>query len=208
MKLFYSPGACSLSPHIALREAGLAFELHKVDLSSKRTDDGRDFTSINRKGYVPALQLDDGEVLTEGPAIVQLIADLRPSTRLAPPNGTRERYRLQEALNFVSTELHKSFSPLFKAATDAGLRTSIVAGLEKKFDVLAEQLAETPFICGSDFTVADAYLFTVLNWTSSVKISLDAWPVLAAYLSRIEARPGVQAAMRAEGLISRAQRAV
>lgn len=200
MKLYYFPAACSLSPHIALREAGLAFELEKVDLQTKRLADGRDYIAINPKGYVPALELDDGAVLTEGPAIVQYIADLRPGSRLAPPNGTLARYRLQETLNFISTEIHKTFSPLFNPATTAERRREVMEALHRRFSQLEQQLGENAFICGADFTVADAYLFTVLNWSSFVGLELGAWPALGRYLHRIHDRPAVQDALKAEGL--------
>lgn len=200
--LFYSPGACSLSPHIALREAGLVHTLVRVDLRSKKTREGEDYKAINPKGYVPALRLPGGEVLTEGPAIVQYIADQRPEANLAPPAGTLGRYRLVEWLNFISTELHKAFSPLFNsnAQVPVEYKTMVVEGLERRFGYLSEQLAGKDFLMGSQFTVADGYLFTVLSWTRLVSIDLSRWPVLQAYRDRVAARPAVREAMQAEGL--------
>jgi glutathione S-transferase len=200
MKLYYAPGACSLSPHIALREAGLPVELVKVDFATKTTSDGQDYNRINSKGYVPAVQLPNGEVLTEGPAIVQYIADQNPDSRLAPKAGTLERYRLQEALTFIGTEIHKSFSPLFNKASSAEVKASAIANLEKRFANVAEQLGSKPYLFGEHFTVADGYLFTVLNWTKFVGIDLSKWPTLAAFHARVAARPKVQEALKAEGL--------
>lgn len=201
MKLYYSPGACSLSPHIVLREAGLSFEVEKVDLRSKKTESGKDFNTINPKGYVPALQLDDGSILTEGPAIVQYLADKAPQSKLAPANGTMERYRLQELLNFISTELHKGFSPLFNPAYPEDAKKIVVENLARRFDHLSAYLEKGPYLTGEQFTVADAYLFTVLGWTAYVKIDLGKWPVLKAYHERVAGRPNVQAALKAEGLL-------
>ncbi|MCX9156368.1 glutathione transferase GstA [Niveibacterium sp. 24ML] len=201
MKLYFSPGACSLSPHIALREAGLPIELVKVDLKRKTTADGADFGAINPKGYVPALVLDGGELLTEGPAIVQYIADLQPHAQLAPANGTLARYRLQEWLGFINSELHKTFGALFNPATPAETKSAAVALLGKRFDYVASQLAGRDYLMGAGFTVADAYLFTVLNWCQWVDIDLSGWPVLAAFHARVAARPAVQEALRAEGLL-------
>jgi glutathione S-transferase len=201
MKLYYSPGACSLSPHIILREAGLSFEVEKVNLGTKKTESGKDFTTINPKGYVPALQLDDGSLLTEGPAIVQYIADKAPQSKLAPANGTMERYRLQETLNFISTEIHKGFSPLFNRSIPEEVKKTFRENLGKRFDVLSGPLEKGPFLMGEQFTVADAYLFTVLNWCGSVNVDLSKWPVLQAYQGRVAARPHVQAALKAEGLL-------
>lgn len=201
MKLYFSPGACSLSPHIVLREAGLAHTLEKVSLASKTTASGTDFRTINPKGYVPALQLDNGEVLTEGPAIVQYLADLVPAKGLAPAAGSFERYRLAEWLNFISTELHKSFSPLFQPDTPAETKQAARARLEARFGFVAERLAGKDYLLGNQFSVADAYLFTVLGWTAHVKLDLAPWPVLQAYQQRVAARPAVREAMTAEGLI-------
>jgi len=202
MKLYFKPGVCSLSPHIVLQEIGQAVELVEVDLATKKTKDGADYWAINPKGSVPALQLDDGQVLTEGVAIVQYLADRKPEAGLAPPSGTVERYRLQEWLNYVSTEVHKGFSPLFnpKAPEEwkAVVRDTLLA---QRFDFLSKRLAASKFLMGDTFTVADAYLFTVLSWTKRLSLDLAKWPALIAYQERVAARPAVQAAMKAEGLI-------
>ena len=201
MKLYFSPGACSLSPHIALREAGLAVELAKVDLRARKLEDGSDYTLINPKGYVPALGLDEGDVLTEGPAIVQYIADRNPASGLAPAAGTLARYRLQEWLNFISTEVHKQFSPLFNPASSEDIKSAARDRLSSRFEWIAAQMAGEQYLMGDTFTVADGYLFTVMNWAPRVKVDLSRWPVLSDYAARIAARPAVQDAMRAEGLI-------
>ena len=206
MKLYYSPGACSLSPHIALREAGIDAELVKVDTKTHTLADGSDYFAINGKGYVPTLELDDGQRLTEGPAIVQYIADRNPAARLAPAAGTLERYRLQEWLNFITSELHKQFSPLFAADTPADYRAIARQRIVKRFDWLAAQLADRDYLLGDRFTVADGYLFTILNWTKFVGIDIARWPVLAAYQSRVAARPKVREAMIAEGLLQPAEK--
>lgn len=200
MKLYYKAGACSLSPHIVLEESGLPYEAESVDLKTKRTADGADFWTVNPKGYVPTLVLDDGEVLTEGPAIVQYLADLAPEKKLAPANGSRERYRLQSWLTFIGTELHKSFSPLFNASAGEDWKNAARANLEKRLDYTARHLADRPWLLGEDFSVADAYLFTVLRWTRAVKLDLNRWPTLVAFLERAGARPAVRAALAAEGL--------
>lgn len=201
MKLYYSPGACSLSPHIALREAGLAFELAKKDLHSQTLEDGSDFRAINPKGYVPALVLDDGQVLTEGPAIVQYIADQVPEKKLAPPAGTMERVRLQEWLNYITSELHKTFGPLFNKKASDDWKAAARELLDRRIDYAAKALEGRNWLMGDTFTVADCYLFTVLNWAGWVKIDLSRWAVLAEYMKRVAARPAVQAALRAEGLL-------
>ena len=200
MKLYYSPGACSLSPHIALCESGLPFQTEKVDLKTKTTASGADYNAINAKSYVPALLLDNGELLTEGPAIVQYIGDLAPQSGIAPPNGTLERVRLQEWLAFIGTEIHKGFSPLWRPAPEE-TKAAAIARLEHWFDWLEPQLGQHPYLLGARFSVADGYLFTVLNWTRFLKISLERWPNLQAYLTRIASRPAVQAALKAEGLV-------
>lgn len=200
MKLYYAPAACSLSPHIVLREAGLPFELVRVSTKSHKTADGGDFYAINPKGYVPVLEWDDGERLTEGPAIVQWIADQAPDKALAPPAGTRERARLQEWLNFTTSELHKQFTPLFSPAYDEAAKGIAREILGKRLAYVNQQLAGKEFLLGATFTVADAYLFTVLSWCAYVQIDLSAWPTLAAYQQRVAARPAVQAALEAEGL--------
>ncbi len=204
MKLYFAPGACSLSPHIALQEAGLSFETEQVHLGSKQTKSGGDFRSINPNGYVPALQLDDGQVLTEGPAIVQYIADRKPESHLAPAAGSIERYRLQEWLNFISTEVHKGFSWLFNAKASDDAKQLAREKLGERFDFLSSKLAGRPFLLGDTFTVADGYLFTVLNWTQFVNIDLGKWPTLKNFQERVAARPAVRAAMVAEGLIKNA----
>ena len=201
MKLYYSPGACSLSPTIVAREAGLPLDLVKVNLKTGTLADGSDFTAINDKGYVPVLELDDGQRLTEGPVIVQYLADHQPAAELAPPAGSMERYRLQEWLNFITSEIHKQFSPLFDPATSADWQQAARAALARRFDWISTQLSGKSYLLGERFTVADAYLFTVLNWSQWTGIDLARWPVLQDYVARIAARPKVQEALRAEGLL-------
>jgi glutathione S-transferase len=200
VKLFYSPGACSLSPHIVLRELGLPFDLERVDTKTGKTEKGADFRTVNPKGYVPALQLDDGQVLTEGPAIVQYLADKKPDAKLAPPAGTMERYRLQEWLNYITSEMHKSVGSLFNPKMPEDFRGVTKEAIATKFDYLTKQLQGRGFLMGETFTVADVYLVVVLGWTKHVGIDLAKWPVIQAYVSRITARPAVQAALKAEGL--------
>ncbi len=200
MKLYFSPGACSMSPHIALEEAGLAYQAEKVDLKAKKTASGADYLAVNPKGQVPALQLDDGSVLTEGPAIVQYIADQAPDKALAPAYGTPGRYRLMEWLNFITSELHKSFTPLFNPKFPDDGKVMVRDGLGRRFDWLDTQLAQRPYLMGEQFTVADGYLFTVLGWGKYVDVDLARWPALTAYVQRVAARPGVHAALVAEGL--------
>jgi glutathione S-transferase len=200
MKLYFSPGACSLSPRIVLLEAGLPFTAEKTDLKSKKTVSGADYLAVNSKGAVPALELDDGQVLTEGPVIVQYLADLKPDSGLAPRAGTFERYRLMEILNYITSELHKGFSPLFNEDIPADARKAAVDNLAKKFDWLSTHLGGKKFLLGDTFTVADAYLFTVLRWSRLVHVDLTRWPVIAAYLARVGERPKVKEAMHAEGL--------
>jgi glutathione S-transferase len=200
MKLYFKPGACSLSPHIVLEELGLTYEAVSVDLKTKKLADGSDYLAINAKGYVPALQLDNGEVLTEGPAIVQYLADQKPEKQLAPANGTIERYRLQSWLTFIGTELHKGFSPLFNPAMPEEGKNLARANLERRLGWVNEQLADKDYLMGANFTVADAYLFTVTNWARVVKLDISALSKLTAYMARVAARPGVQAALKAEGL--------
>jgi glutathione S-transferase len=197
MKLYYSPGACSLSPHIALREAGLAFDAETVDLSSKKTKSGADYRAINPKGAVPALQLDNGQVLTEGSAIVQYIADQKPATKLAPAAGSLERYRLQEWLNYIASEIHKGVSPLFNPKATDEWKQVIKDQLAAKFDYLSKQLQGKDYLMGA-FSVADGYLFTILGWTKHLNIDLAKWPVLAQYYERVAARPAVKATLEAE----------
>ncbi|PRD64952.1 glutathione transferase GstA [Malikia granosa] len=200
MKLFIKPGACSLSPHIVLEELGLPYETEVVDLARKTTASGQDFLAINPKGYVPALLLDSGELLTEGPAIVQYLADLAPEKQLAPANGSIARYQLQSWLTFIGTEVHKSFSPFFNPKAPQEWKDIARANLERRLAYVAQQLEGRDYLLGSEFTVADAYLFTVLNWSKFIKLDLGAWPPLLAYQARVAARPAVQAALKAEGL--------
>ena len=201
MKLYFSPGACSLSPHIVLLETGLPFSTERVDLGKKRTAGGADFRSINPNGYVPALELENGIVLTEGPAIVQYLADLAPQTGLLPAVGQVERYQALGWLNYISTELHKNYSPLFKPDASDDMRANARKMLALRFSHVASHLEGRDFLAGSQFSVADAYLFTVLGWADVVKFSLADWPQLQAFRERIGARPAVQAALRAEGLL-------
>lgn len=201
MKLYYSPGACSLSPHIVSYELGLNLAIEKVDTKAKRTETGRDFLAINPKGYVPALELDNGEVLTEGPAIVQYLADLKANTALAPANGTLARARLQEMLNYITSEIHKSYSPLFKDDTPEATRAERKAYLAKRYDFIEKILAKQPYLLGDHFTVADAYLFTVTRWADFVKLDMSAFPHVQAFQKRVAQRPSADAALRAEGLI-------
>jgi glutathione S-transferase len=201
MKLFYASGACSLSPHIVAHELGIELRLQKVDLKTKTVASEGDFLAINPKGYVPALQLDDGEVLTEGPVIVQYLADLKPEKRLAPPAGTLGRYRLQEWLGYINSELHKSYSPLFRPDTPAETRAERQAYLTKRYTLVEKQLTGRSYLLGEEFSVADAYLFTVTNWAGTVKLDLSPFPNLRAFQERVAARAAVKAAMRAEGLL-------
>lgn len=201
MKLFFKAGSCSLSPHIVLKESGLAFETEAVDLKSKVTASGANYLDINPKGYVPALQLDSGEVLTEGPAITQYIADQVPEKKLAPANGSIARYRLQSWLTFIGTELHKSFSPFFNPQATQEWKDAAMANIERRLTFADQHLKGQDYLMGQDFSVADAYLFTVLGWTKYMKLDLGRWPNLLAFQGRVAARPAVQAAMKAEGLI-------
>ena len=201
MKLYYSPGVCSLSPHIVLCELGIAHELEKVDLKTHTTAAGADYYGINPKGYVPALQLDDGQLLTEGPAIIQYLADQKPAAGLLPPAGTLERARVQEWLTFTGTELHKSFTPLFRPNASADWKEAALANIKNRFNFVDKALAGKDYLTGSQFTVADAYLFTVVGWTFFQHIDLAPWPNIAAYHKRVAARPAVQQAMRDEGLL-------
>jgi glutathione S-transferase len=201
MKLYYAPGVCSLSPHIVLEEAGLKHSLVKTDIRAKKLEGGSDYTAVNPLGYVPALELDDGTILTEGPAIVQYLADKVPEKKLAPANGTPARYRLQSWLNFVSSELHKGFSPLFNAQMPDAAKQIARDRLAGRFAHLEAHLAKNAYLMGDAFSVADAYCFTVLRWTGPSKIDLAPYPNIQAYMKRIEARPGVQAAMKSEGLV-------
>lgn len=200
MKLFYSPGACSLSPHILLREAGLSFTPVRVDLKTHKTEDGADFYAISAKGYVPALQLDDGSMLTEGVAIDLWIADQVPAAGLAPREGM-DRYRMIELLTFIATELHKNMGGLFAPGLPDATREMITQRLTARLGLIEQQLTGRTWLTGEQFTLADAYLFTVAGWAKWVKFDLSPWPQLGAYLARVAARPAVQAALKAEGLI-------
>lgn len=202
MKLYFSPGACSLSPHIVLREAGLNFDLEQVDLAAKKLKKTEaDYLPINPKGQVPVLELDNGKRLTEGPAIVQYIADQKPGSGLAPAAGSFERYQLQEWLNFITSEIHKGFSPLFRPNTPDDYKTIAKQNLAGRYSMLDKHFAGNKYLMGDQFTVADAYLFTVTNWNNFQKIDLGQWPNVKAYYDRVAARPKVQEALKAEGLI-------
>ena len=201
MKLYYSPGACSLSPHIALLEAGLPYDLVKVDLKAKKLENGDDYLTVNPKGQVPALKLDSGEMVTEGPVIVQMIADQAKDKHLAPARDTAERYKLLEWLNFVTSELHKNFSPLFAPALSDDTKTFFKDRLAAKFKYLDNQLAGRDYLMGRQFTVADGYLFVMLSWAERLKLDLSGFPNLTAYKARVAARPKVQEALTKEGLL-------
>ena len=200
MKLYYKAGACSLSPHIILRETGVDFSLVKVDLAAKKTEMGDDYLEINAKGQVPALLLDDGSLLTEGVAIVQFLADKVPDRQLLAPAGSMTRYHTLEWLNYIATELHKGFSPLFNPATPDEYKTIARAALEKKFQYVNEELNDKQWLMGLRFSVADAYLFTVLRWANAVKLNLEGLSNIDAFMERMKARPAVAAALAAEGI--------
>lgn len=202
MKLYYSPGSCSLSIHIALREASLDFDLEKIDARAKKTASGGDYLAINPNGYVPALELDDGQILTECSAILQYIGDKNASLKLTPPAGTLERYRLQEWLSFLSTELHKGFGPLFNPTATDAFKETVAEKLRRRFGWMDRQLDGRDFLMGSQFTVADAYGFTIASWTDRMKIDRSSMSHLDDYMERVAARPHVEAAMRAEGLLN------
>ncbi len=201
MKLFYSPGSCAMSPHIVLAETGLAYELDRVDLSTKTTESGQALKAINEQDAVPVLLLDNGETLTEGAAIVQYIADQYPAAGLLPAAGTLERARVQEWLNYIATEMHKAHVPLFKADYPAQSKEIALANVKKAYDFVSNKLGEKPYLTGESFTVADAYLFTIVNWHNFIGLDLAPWPVLVAFQARVAARPAVQKAMREEGLL-------
>lgn len=200
MKLYYSTGACSLSPHIILREAGISPELVRVDLKAHKTEDGKDFYAINPKGYIPALELEDGTLLTEGVAINLYLGEKNPKANLTPAAGSKDYYKMLEYMIFISTELHKSFVPLFSDAGEKA-REVYTARLEQRFAFISKQLGDKPYLMGEQFTLPDAYLFTVLRWAESLKLNLTASPNLAAFSKRVAARPAVQAALKAEGLL-------
>jgi glutathione S-transferase len=201
MKLYYSPGACSLSPHIALLEAGLPHDLVKVDLRAKKLENGDDFLKVNPKGQVPALALDSGELITEGPVIVQMIADQAAGKNLAPAHGSSERYKLLEWLNFITAELHKNFGPMFSPVLGDEAKAFFKDRVMAKFKYIDSQMADRDYLMGSHFTVADGYLFTMLSWADRMKFDLSAMPHLAAYKARVAARPKVQEALAREGLM-------
>jgi glutathione S-transferase len=200
MKLYYISQSCALATHITANEAGIPVDLMLVDFPTKTTADGADFLAVNPKGYVPAVELDDGEVLTEGPAIVQYLADQKPEARLAPANGTLARVRLQEALNYVATELHQAYAPLFNPATPPEVREARMAYLQKRYAFVDQQLADRTYLFGDDFTVADAYLFTVTRWAGLIGLDLSAHANIQAFQQTVAQRPSVQAAMAAQGL--------
>lgn len=199
MKLYYSPGACSQAPHIVLHELNIPYEPVKVDLAKHTLPDGSDFRAINPKGYVPLLELDDGSRITEASVILQYLADRAPG-RLAPEFGSRERWTLMEWLAFISTEIHKGFGPLWNPKTPADVRERTVQALGNRFGLLERTLSQQPYVTGSDFTIADAYLFVVLNWSDYHKVDLSPWPALQQFRARVAGRPAVQAALAAEGL--------
>lgn len=202
MKLFYKPGACSLASHIVLHEIGQAFDIEAVDTSEGKTAGGADYLAINPKGYVPALQMDDGGVLTEGPAILQFLSDTAPQAGLAPEAGNLSRAKVLEHLTYVASELHKSFGPLFRSASTDEQKDAARDLVGKKFDHIETLLSDgRDFLVDGVFSIADAHLFTISNWANFTGIDLTNWPNLAAYVNRIAARPATQAAMRAEGLI-------
>lgn len=204
MKLYFAPDTCALSPLIVLNELGLPFALVRVDNKSKRTEDGRDFRTISPKGYVPVLELDDGERLTEGPVISQYLADLQPAARLAPANGTFERVRLQEWLNFISTEIHKTFGPLFNADMPDAAKAIFRDKLQQRYDYVDASLSRRDGLLGAGFSAADAYLFTVTRWLGRVDLDVARWPALAAFMERTRARPAVAAAVASEREVRKA----
>lgn len=201
MKLYYSPGACSLAPHIALHEAGLSFDPVKVNLKTKKLGNGEDYLAINSKGSVPALGLDNGEVLTENAAVLQYVADQAPASGLLPQLGGLDRYRVIEWLNYVATELHKGFGPLWNPSSTPEAKDQTRQLLAKKFDYVQEKLGRGPYLMGNNFTLPDAYLFVILTWTKIHDIDLSRWQGLTAFSERVKQRPAVQDAMRAEGLV-------
>jgi glutathione S-transferase len=201
MKLYYWPGACSLSPHIVSREAGIDLQLAQLDRAERKAADGTVLSSVNPKNQVPVLELDDGQKLTEGPVIVQYLADQKPASGLVPPPGTMDRYRVQEWLNFITSELHKTFGSLFRPTTPEDFKPTLRDMLGQRFDWIDKQLAGKQYLMGEKFTVPDAYLFTVLRWSPRVGIDLGKWKNITAYIDRVAARPKVQEAMKAEGLL-------
>jgi glutathione S-transferase len=203
MKLYFSPGACSMSPHIVLQESGLPFTTEKVDLRKKVTATGADYLAINPKGYVPALLLDDGTLLTEGPAIIQYVADQVAGKGLVPLAGTVPRYQLMSWLNFISMEVHRHYSPLFTPAASDEMKAGAIENLKKRFGYLDTVLAKNNYLMGEAYSIADAYLFTVLNWSNFISFDMAPWPALQAFSARVAGRPAVQAALEAEGLLKK-----
>ena len=201
MKLYYYPGACSMAPHIVLREAGYTFDLDKVDLVNKRTASGEDYSKVNPKGYVPAVKLDDGQVLTEVAVILQYLADQKPQSGLAPKAGTMERYRLMEWLNFVATEIHKTLGALFNPNITPEWKENQITLFGRRCDILTRNLGGKQYLMGDKFSLADAYLFTILNWSNFLNVDMSKWPELKGYMARVAARPAVKEAMKAEGLV-------
>jgi glutathione S-transferase len=200
MKLYYSAGACSLAPHIVLQESGVKFAAEAVDLKTHQVS-GSDFYKVNPKGSVPTLELDNGQILTEGAVIMQYIADQKPESGLMPKAGTMERYRAQEWLNYIATEIHKGFSPLWSDKTPETMKVIVKENLFKKFDFLNKRLTDSQFLTGSQFSAADAYLFTILNWTNFLKIDISKWSAFTAVMKRVTERPAVQTVLKAEGLL-------
>jgi len=202
MKLYFYPGACSMAPHMVLRETGYSFDLDRVDLAKKQTAAGEDYSKVNPKGYVPALRLDDGQILTEAAVILQYLADHKPESGLAPTAGTLERYRLMEWLNFIAAEMHKALGALFNPKITPEWKDDRIALFGQRCDYVTRALDGKPYLMGEKFSVADAYLFTILGWARLFKLDLSKWPALQSYANRIAARPAVQEAMKAEGLIN------
>lgn len=203
MKLYYSPGACSLAPHIVLNEAGLAYETEKVDLATKKTAAGGDFLAVNPKGYVPAITLDDGQLLTEVQVLLRYVADQKPQSNLMPKPGTMERYRVEEWMNYIASELHKGYSPLFRPNTPEEYKTIVRGNLAKRLALLDQALASKQYLMGNAFTAADAYAFTILRWSPFTKVDLSPYAAIKAYMARVEARPKVQQTLKEEGLLGK-----
>jgi len=203
MKLYYAPGACSQAPHIALIEAGLPFEAVKVDLATKRLESGGDYLAINAKGAVPALEMDEGGLLTENAVVLQYVADRAPEARLIPPVGTLARYRVLEWLNYIATELHKGFAPLFHPGAEEGTRTAAIETLSARFDYVNAELGAGPYLGDDALSVADFYLFVILGWTRIFHIDLARWPALGDFRARLLERPAVRAALHTEGFAPR-----
>ncbi len=203
MKLYYSPGACSLAPHIVLNEAGYAYEVEKVDLATKKLASGGDFLAINPKGYVPAIALDDGQLLTELQVLLRYLADQKPQSNLMPKPGTMERYRVEEWMNYIATELHKGYSPLFRPNTPEEYKTIARENLAKRLALLDKALAGKQYLMGNAFTAADAYAFTILRWSPFTKVDLSPYANIKAFMARMEARPKVQQTLKEEGLLGK-----